>query len=137
MWQREACPHLSDENIRPRTAQLTLYWAKFQLAQLTLNLMQNFSWGTLDYPPCSPDLAPTNFHLALLERAVIRTQLHLRRRPTCYHVDDATGSTSYASTCSDLSQAVTSASTAKKSRIEKESVPVNLDCVLLKPCPDD
>jgi hypothetical protein len=87
MWQRKVRPHLlSDENTRPHTAQLTRH------------LQQNFSWGTLNHPQRNPDLAPTDFHVASLERAVVRKRCtyDVKRATTPCMTEQ--GDTSYALT---------------------------------------
>ena len=97
MWLREVYPHLSDENTGPHTA------------QLTRTLEQNVSWGTMNHSPCSPDLAPTDSPVALLEREKLSghscTSDDVKRAITWMTQQEGT---SYAYTCSSLSHAVTS-----------------------------
>jgi hypothetical protein len=113
MWQRKVCPHLSDENIRPRTAHLySKLRAKFQLRNSGPRAVQ--IW----HQPI--------FTLRSLKEQFLGYSDDVKRAITWMTQQ---GGTSYASTCSSLSHTVTSAS---MSRVEKKVYQWHLNCVLLK-----
>jgi hypothetical protein len=43
-------------------------------AACTQALLEHFNWGIFDYPPYSPDLAPSNYHLFTYPKNWLRSQ---------------------------------------------------------------